>query len=1165
MPGHPAHDRTGRILCRHATGGVRQRVEERRDQAQLLIGIGAGRIAHHVEVDVVAIDSLGQHRVAKPVHSVGELGDDRGIEVDVIDLGRSEEQVNVRLDGARKFLEHQVLILHLGAELGSLEQALAIPLQRIELGLSGWQCNHRTEQPLVEESHVARIEHGVLGLLDQTVVLGVEDRMHRGQADVLVDPAVASDVVRVEQFVVVGQVVAGRTSGLRITDQDVAIRLQNTTDEYRHRIVVDIGQELVTGTHGIGEAERGSRIAFDKHVVSRTTNTVDTPHHNHREAVRPLDEIAIGVCRQQWRVSHVGIGQVDAQNVTGLSLDHLPGGHATEFDVVRGTKCSIRAQITVGDQPAVGDRPVSGQIISAQEHLVRRVRAVGLVLVHERRGGVGVLMDVVGRAENAIRPWLVGRAGHHHEVGVAARHKQRVIRLQRDEDGARTAFGHQVQAMVEELPEERHPGVERRRQACVRRGVLEHVHIAVVGSTELTVQARAGDYPYTILEHVVAAHRAEVEHAVRANVVGCGIGRRVIRRLVGDQVTDGARLRVKHVAAGLRIRRSRDRRRARAEEARRHTFRRIENRIAQAREGVIGGTELGVVGAADVQQVVVRPVDRTQAQWRANVRDQREDVLTGGISLGNPDLVEDEVEVGADHVQARATRAGIHHRCWRRRYDQCAGSHYGSRLREQHFSGAMRILVDRLDPQRQPGKVRRDLERGAVGTLERQVAGRQQDDVLENAAARCFLELPVVGHGAVDQAQRITRRDVVGIAQRVHVDRQRIAHDYRTAVAIDDSRTAGWLGIEPIHQHLLAIRELQAFDMQQGIGAVAARYAVCHRIDIVRQIGGAAVVDGHRVLVLKPGENRGVEGRPAGRGTVQDFPHGLELARVNGTVHHERDHIDHAVEGSDLRTGMIDVARGINGNPDVDPFVAIDQVIATAAFDQVAAITAEDDVASGKTGDRQARIGQELVQSADQRDIGQRTARGTTVVDDGVGIDIIAPEHIAETRTGQALDLGKPVENRSRRSADRREHPVVLVWRIAVGLRQRGQAQVSGHADPVVLVGDPVETGHAFHLVLGIAADKDVITTLADHFVEAGATDKNIVADDVVIEKRREVVARRTVLGALLDPVIALVTGRWQVGLGTEDEVVTLAAEGGADIFRGDDEVLAVATQDQVA
>ena len=52
-----------------------------------------------------------------------------------------------------------------------------------------------------------RRQHHVLGVLDQAVVLGVEDVVDGGQADVLVDAAVAGDVVRVEQLVVVG---AGR-------------------------------------------------------------------------------------------------------------------------------------------------------------------------------------------------------------------------------------------------------------------------------------------------------------------------------------------------------------------------------------------------------------------------------------------------------------------------------------------------------------------------------------------------------------------------------------------------------------------------------------------------------------------------------------------------------------------------------------------------------------------------------------------------------------------------------------------------------------------------------------------------------------------------------------------------------------------------------------------
>ncbi|MCY1409696.1 hypothetical protein D3C76_984810 [compost metagenome] len=92
---------------------------------------------------------------------------------------------------------------------------------------------------------------------------------------------------------------------------------------------------------------------------------------------------------------------------------------------------------------------------------MRRMRAVGLVLVDEGRGGIGVLVDIVGVTQNAVRPRLVGGAGQHHEVGRRPLHVQRIVRLQWNEHGAGTALGDQVEAMVEELAEEGHPGVER--------------------------------------------------------------------------------------------------------------------------------------------------------------------------------------------------------------------------------------------------------------------------------------------------------------------------------------------------------------------------------------------------------------------------------------------------------------------------------------------------------------------------------------------------------------------------------------------------------------------------------------------------------------------------------------------------------------------------------
>ncbi|MNG98585.1 hypothetical protein D3C79_577320 [compost metagenome] len=355
---------------------------------------------------------------------------------------------------------------------------------------------------------------------------------------------------------------------------------------------------------------------------------------------------------------------------------------------------------------------------------MRGVRAVGLVLVHERRGGVGVLVNVVGVAKDAIRPGQVGGTGHHHEVGETTLHVQRVIRLQRDVDGTGAALGDQVQAMVEELPEEGHPGVERRRQPGIGSGVLEQVHVMVVGGAELAVHTWAGDDAHAILEHVVVACGAEVEHAIGTRVIRGGIGCRVVGGLVDNQVADGTWLRIEHRPAGLLVRRPRDRRGTWAEETGWRTFGRVEYRVGHAREDVVGGTVLGVVVAVQVHQVVVRAIHRTQAHGCADVGDQREDVLPGGIGLGNLDLREDEVQVGAHHVQAGTAVTGIHHRGGHCRHHGRARLHHGGRLRVQHFRGAMGILIDRLDPQAQPGQVWRHLERSAIGALESQVAGR---------------------------------------------------------------------------------------------------------------------------------------------------------------------------------------------------------------------------------------------------------------------------------------------------------------------------------------------------------------------------------------------------------------------------------------------------------
>ena len=203
LTGHAADDGTGRdiIINRSARSGERGRVEEALDEADVVGG----------KISAEPVDGLGQHRVAEAIDHMRKLGNDRRIHGGVEAIGH-EERIDGRLDLAGELLEHEVLILHLGAELGCLEQALAVPDQ------SRGGCRQARDidgQPFVEERDClclrsAAIEDGLgvgegdfLCMIDQTVVFGVEHVVHGRQADVLVGATVAGNEVSVEQLVVV--------------------------------------------------------------------------------------------------------------------------------------------------------------------------------------------------------------------------------------------------------------------------------------------------------------------------------------------------------------------------------------------------------------------------------------------------------------------------------------------------------------------------------------------------------------------------------------------------------------------------------------------------------------------------------------------------------------------------------------------------------------------------------------------------------------------------------------------------------------------------------------------------------------------------------------------------------------------------------------------------
>src|SRR5215813_8965987 len=180
----------------------------------------------------------GQRLSPAPVkaYRLGARRIDRGIEP-----GRGEERIDVRLNLARELFEHEVLILHLGAELGRLEQPLAVPLQGGDLRRS---CRKRTYvdgEPFVQEGDVVRGQNHVLGMFDEAVVLGVEDTVDGGEANVLVVAAVTGHEMLSEQLVITGRGVAVVPNGI------VGIGYERRADLAAERIsgMGDIGQEHV--------------------------------------------------------------------------------------------------------------------------------------------------------------------------------------------------------------------------------------------------------------------------------------------------------------------------------------------------------------------------------------------------------------------------------------------------------------------------------------------------------------------------------------------------------------------------------------------------------------------------------------------------------------------------------------------------------------------------------------------------------------------------------------------------------------------------------------------------------------------------------------------------------------------------------------------------------
>ena len=182
--------------------------------------------------------------------------------------------------------------------------------------------------------------------------------------------------------------------------------------------------------------------------------------HDHLDiTVGATDKVAVLVRRQQGYVADVGVDQLDAQKGCSLCLHVGPSRHTA---------------VAALDELAGFDRIASSvEHILAQEDLVRRMRGIGLVLVDKRRRRVYRAIGIVRRfpmTPSAPGPAVVARVSTMKLAGSPV-DIERIVRQQRNEDRAATAFGNEIEPMIEKLAKQREPGVEWSRQPFVRGNV----------------------------------------------------------------------------------------------------------------------------------------------------------------------------------------------------------------------------------------------------------------------------------------------------------------------------------------------------------------------------------------------------------------------------------------------------------------------------------------------------------------------------------------------------------------------------------------------------------------------------------------------------------------------------------------------------------------------
>ena len=137
----------------------------------------------------------------------------------------------------------------------------------------------------------------------------------------------------------------------------------------------DVVEEGVADSQSIGRAHRGCQVALQEGAIQQ---------HQLGQTVGARDEVAVEIRQQHGHIAHIGIGEVDSEQGSGLSLHLSPVRDGSGNGAI--------------EELAGGAQAPSLNGVGLDEHLVGGMGCIGLVLVNPGGDRVVVRAGVIRSA-----------------------------------------------------------------------------------------------------------------------------------------------------------------------------------------------------------------------------------------------------------------------------------------------------------------------------------------------------------------------------------------------------------------------------------------------------------------------------------------------------------------------------------------------------------------------------------------------------------------------------------------------------------------------------------------------------------------------------------------------------------------------------------------------